>query len=133
AQVCGHDANDAIIFIEEPCPIGSLCASGQCAPSPGATACVKQSDCPSGQACVPLVDSGALTSVCVTSQPAPQIAGASCSQDSDCQTYHCLQLAQGRYCLLACGNDLHCPATLHCRTLNATISGVQGMVGSCGP
>jgi hypothetical protein len=74
-----------------------------------------------------------VSSFCVSSQPAPSAGAAACSQDSDCQSYHCLQLVQGKYCLQGCVNDLNCQQPARCQTLNVTISGVQGTVKSCGP
>lgn len=131
AQVCGRDASDNLVLIDEPCPVGSLCDAGRCAPAAGAVACSRQADCASGQSCVPLVKDGALESFCVTQKPAMTPAGDACSQDSDCQSYHCLQHPQRRSCLLVCKSDSDCQQPAHCQTLSVTITGVQGMVGSC--
>jgi hypothetical protein len=130
--VCGHDQNDSLALVEEDCPLGTLCDSGTCAPAAGATACVRQSDCGSGQSCVPLVSNGALSNFCVMNQSAAMAPGAACTADSDCQSYHCLQQAAGRFCLLSCSTSNNCQQPTTCQTLNVTITGVQGMVGACG-
>lgn len=133
-QVCGRTLEGELTLIDEPCPQGTLCDGGRCAPAEGARSCTRQRDCESGTSCVPLVKDGAVKSFCVPEQPAPIVAGDPCVRDHDCQSYHCLQQVQGRYCLLACGSDNHCPlATPRCQALNVTITGVQGMVGSCSP
>jgi hypothetical protein len=133
--VCGHDATDSLAWVKEPCPIGTLCdsTSATCAPAMGATPCQRQSDCSTGQSCVPLVQNGALSNFCVSNQPAAMPAGAACSQDSDCQSYHCLQQQNGLYCLKACSSPSNCQLPAVCQTLNVTITGVQGTVGSCSP
>lgn len=134
ALVCGRDSSDNLTLVQEECPIGTACETGHCVAPPGFVACQQQSDCPRGQSCAPLVggSGSALTSYCVASPSAAAAPGAACNQDSDCQTYHCLQHLRGRFCLSACGNDLQCQQPARCQTLNITITGVQGMVGSCG-
>lgn len=133
ALVCGRDASDSLTTVQESCPIGTVCDTGQCVAPPGATPCQQESDCPRNQACAPLVKNGTIANYCVAAnQPGPAAAGAACAQDSDCQTYHCLQHLKGRFCLSACANDNQCTLPARCQTLNITITGVQGMVGSCG-
>lgn len=133
ALVCGRDASDKLTMVQEACPIGTACDAGHCIAPPGFTPCQQQSDCSRGQSCAPLVSSGSLIATyCVASQTGAAAAGAACNQDSDCQTYHCLQHLKGRFCLSACSNDLQCQLPARCQTLNITITGVQGMVGSCG-
>ena len=134
ALVCGRDQDDNVVQISESCPLGTLCDAGRCAPPAGAKTCVRQSDCGDGKSCVPLVQNSALKTFCVANQPNGSAPGSACSADRDCQSYHCVQLAQGRTCLTLCGSDNHCPiATPRCQALNVTITGVQGMVGSCSP
>jgi hypothetical protein len=133
ALVCGRDASDNLTVVQEGCPIGTICETGQCIPPSGAVTCDSQESCPRDQSCVPLVSQGRIGNFCVASQPGALAAGAACVQDSDCPTYRCLQHIKGRFCLLACGNDLQCQSPARCQTLNITVTGVQGMVGSCGP
>lgn len=134
SQVCGRDTFGELVLIDEACPTGAHCEAGHCVAAPGLATCTRQSDCDSGKSCVPLVQGATLRSFCVPNQTATIPPGAACTDDRSCQSYHCLQQAQGRYCLLTCGSDNHCPlATPRCQALNVTISGVQGMVGSCSP
>jgi hypothetical protein len=133
--VCGQDSTDSLAWLQEPCPIGTVCDSGNatCAPAQGAMSCQSQSDCSTGQSCVPLVSNGALSNFCVTNQPSAMPGGTACTQDSDCQSYHCLEQQQGLTCLLTCATNSNCQQPAVCQTLNVTITGVQGMVGSCSP
>jgi hypothetical protein len=136
AQVCGRDQNDAPGYINEPCPTSTLCDSGRCVPPPAAPTCNSQSDCATGQACVPLVtsaDQAMVALYCVPAASASAAAGAACNQDSDCQSYRCLQHSQGRFCLQACATNQNCAAGTTCRTFEVTITGVQGTLLSCSP
>lgn len=137
AVVCGRDASDRIVSLEEPCPVASQCEAGLCQPGAGQAACQKQADCPSGQSCVPLVaDPSArlLGMFCVPSQPAPAAVppGGTCTRDSDCQTYRCLQGASRKYCIQACETDTDCGLPVTCRPSTITITGIQGTVRACG-
>lgn len=133
ALVCGYDASKSPVWLEEPCPIGSECADGQCTAAKDTPPCQSQADCTGTQSCVPLLHDNALSNFCVPSQPAAKPAGAPCSVDSDCQSYHCLEQQKGRFCLLACSSENNCASANHCQSLSVTIAGVQGTIASCSP
>jgi hypothetical protein len=129
--VCGRDASDSLALLTESCPTAAACDSGRCTASVGAKSCQQQSDCASGQSCIPLVSGSALALFCLQNSPANQPAGTACTVDSDCQSGFCLQHAGGRSCLLACSGS-QCQRPAVCQTLNITVTGIQGTVGSCG-
>lgn len=133
AMVCGRDADDRQVFLEEPCPLQAACDTGRCIPPSGARPCQSFSDCGSGEACTPLVSPGTTTlgTFCVPVQPGGSAASAPCTKDADCATYRCLQQTQGKYCMKACATDAVCGSTRRCLSLSITVTGVQGQIMTC--
>lgn len=133
AMVCGRNADDRQVFLEEPCPLQSLCDSGRCLPPSGARTCQNFSDCAAGEVCTVLVSSSATTlaTYCVPAQPGAVDASMPCTKDTDCATYRCLQQTQGKFCMKACGADGVCGGARRCLSLSITVTGVQGQVQTC--
>ncbi len=133
AMVCGRDADDRQVFLEEPCPLQATCDVGRCqSPASGRT-CQSVSDCAAAEVCSPLIQPGTstLSSYCVPALPSGASASAPCTKDADCASYRCLQQNQGKFCLKACNTDAVCGAGRRCLTLSITVTGVQGQVMTC--
>ena len=133
AMVCGRDGEDRQVFLEEPCPLGSVCETGRCQPPVAARACLRHSDCAATEVCTPLIQPGQaqLLNYCMPAQPGAATASSPCSKDADCQTYRCLQQSQGKFCFKACADDLACGSGHRCIPLSITVTGVQAMISTC--
>lgn len=133
ALVCGRDATDKQVLLEEACPVSAICEAGRCEPPTGAKNCQNQSDCAVSEVCTPLVQPGlgTIAMYCVPGEPGGMAGSSPCSKDADCQSYRCLQQSQGKFCLKACSADAVCGSGRRCLPLSLTVTGVQATISTC--
>jgi hypothetical protein len=128
-QVCVPQSDDLLVWTDDYCPSGAVCAGGVCAPPAGAAACARDADC-GADVCVVFVQGSTLGRFCA---PATGTAAGSapCATHADCRSGLCQLGTGGKTCFSACTETTDCTGAPTCQDAEVTVSGIRGTIRGC--
>ena len=129
SQVCVPQSDDVLVWTDDYCPMGAVCAAGRCGPPAGAASCARDADC-GADLCVVFVDGTTLGRFCAPATGTQAGSGA-CATHADCRSGLCQTATGGKICFAACTDTIDCTGDRTCQDAKVTVSGISGTIRGC--